>query len=84
MYKQDEAVVKVDSTKEAMKMPRWVSAEASEKYTAARAGMIGKEKQKTCITRYKKISAALQRVIISSATLRNPWCWICALVRLFI
>lgn len=64
MYKQDEAVVKVDSTKEAMKILRWVSAEASEKYTAAKAGMIGKEKQKPHMTRYKKISAALQREVV--------------------
>lgn len=39
---QDEVVVKVDSTKEVLKMGRWVLAAASEKSTAARAGMTGK------------------------------------------
>lgn len=40
--KQDEVVAKVDSTKEVAKKPRWVSAAPFEKYTEARAGMIGK------------------------------------------
>lgn len=43
MYNQDEVVVKVDSTKEVLKSRRWVSAAASERYTAARAGMTGKK-----------------------------------------
>lgn len=41
VYNQDEVVVKVDSTKEVLKMWRWALAAASERYTAARAGMIG-------------------------------------------
>lgn len=43
VYKQDVVEVKVDSTKEVLKKRRWVSAAASEKYTAARAGMTGKK-----------------------------------------
>lgn len=44
LCKQVEVVVKVDSTKEVLKMRRLVLVVASEKYTAARAGMTGKEK----------------------------------------
>lgn len=36
--------MKVDSTKEVLKIRRWVLAAASERYTAARAGMTGKRK----------------------------------------
>lgn len=43
VFNQAEAVVKVDSTKEVLKMRRWVLAAASERYIAARAGMTGKE-----------------------------------------
>lgn len=35
--------MKVDSTKEVLKKRRWVSVAASERYTAARAGMTGKK-----------------------------------------
>lgn len=35
--------MKVDSTKEVLKMQRWVLAAASERYIAARAGMTGKK-----------------------------------------
>lgn len=35
--------MKVDSTKEVLKIRRWVLAAVSERYTAARAGMTGKE-----------------------------------------
>lgn len=44
--KQDEVVAKVDSTKEVAKKPRWVSAAPFEKYTEARAGMIGKSEKR--------------------------------------
>lgn len=47
VYKQAEAVVKVDSTKEVLKMPRWVSVAASERFTEARAGTTGKDKLHT-------------------------------------
>lgn len=43
LFNQDEVVVKVDSTKEVLKMRRWVLAAASVRYTAARAGMTGKK-----------------------------------------
>lgn len=49
VYKQAEAVVKVDSTKEVLKMPRWVSVAASERFTAARAGTTGKDKLRTVL-----------------------------------
>lgn len=42
-YNQDGVVVKVDSTKEVLKMRRWVLAAASVRYTAAKAGMTGKK-----------------------------------------
>lgn len=35
--------MKVDSTKEVLKMRRWVSAAAYERFIAARAGMTGKK-----------------------------------------
>lgn len=41
--------MKVDSTKEVAKMPRWVSAAAFGKYTEARAGMIGKTDKNSTI-----------------------------------
>lgn len=43
LFNQDEVVVKVDSTKEVLKIRRWVLAVVFERYIAARAGMTGKK-----------------------------------------
>lgn len=86
---QDEVVVKVDSTKEVLKKRRWVLAAASEKSTAARAGMTGKKLQHSLpedemnhallcsIAKWRHISSLLREAVIQCNELNNPLCYLC-------